>query len=677
MSAEISGRLSDLVLVRLHRRADGYARAEGPARAALVLACRRDATVEDLAERVLERTIYAQAASRLSPFRELLQNALDASPRGARIDVRSAAHGPAGAGEVSFVDRGRGMTRAELLEDLLVPFRSGKEGDPEAIGEHGIGFLSALEIAPRVEVVSATVASALRLTVEPVGAGPPYADFTFAIAEIPEDERPGAGTTVRLFLARPIQPSALAHEIAAVGGLVEPARARIFVDGQPVNTARARLRCVARMPIGVGLGEVTLFAGRGEGVVPRFTLAQKGLPVVANLEPFGTPDRSLHRDILRALTSAGYGLVADLPLAVPLTKGRSEVAASAARAVDAAVVAAFERFVLEDALYDRELLRGVDHRLGAVLDRLVNAALAGEAPPALATAPEVLEEDGPRVPTVAAPEEVVRFAGALVDAPLFVLAWLVPGQGEVRRPRSLRAVVDAYRQGILRTGAIPGELAPGLVYLAGADPLAQALLQRLSIPAAPPPPPTARASAPRPVPRVARDRLLEAADLPGARALAAAVSVLERMDAAISAAAGLAPSAISVHQDLYGPDEMAHTDGCGISVNLASVRIRALLSAVLAHEDECAFGALVDLLLHEKAHVSLAGYVPRSNAEHGAGFYRRKDLLRRRLLEAIAAGEVADPIRALAAARAGLASCELPTTDALAAAFSPAPLAAA
>jgi len=179
------------------------------------------------------------------------------------------------------------------------------------------------------------------------------------------------------------------------------------------------------------------------------------------------------------------------------------------------------------------------------------------------------------------------------------------------------------------------------------------------------------------VPRVARDRLLEAAGaLPGARALAAAVVVLERIDAAISAAVGLGPSTISVHQDLYGPDEMAHTDGSGISVNMASARIRALLSAVLRHDDEVAFGALVDLVLHEKAHVSLASYVPRAGAEHGAGFYRRKDQLRRRLLEAIAAGEVADPIRGLAMARQGLASCELPSVDALAAAFSPEPLAA-
>src|SRR5208282_5875835 len=109
----------------------------------------------------------------------------------------------------------------------------------------------------------------------------------------------------------------------------------------------------------------------------------------------------------------------------------------------------------------------------------------------------------PRAPTVAAPEEVVRFAGALVDAPLFVLAWLEPGRGEVRRARSLRTVMDAHRRGVLRTGAAPREPVAGLVYLAAFDPLAQALLQRLSIPAQAPPL-AGRAGAARPVPRVAR-----------------------------------------------------------------------------------------------------------------------------------------------------------------------------
>ena len=133
---------------------------------------------------------------------------------------------------------------------------------------------------------------------------------------------------------------------------------------------------------------------------------------------------------------------------------------------------------------------------------------------------------------------------------------------------------------------------------------------------------------------------------------------------------------MSAHQDLYGPDEMAHTDGLGISLNLASPRIRALLTAVLAADDPAAFGALVDLTLHEKAHVALASHVPRSCAEHGASFYRKKEQLRRRLLEAITAGEVSDPIRSIAALRQGLTSIALPEVAALAAAFNPAPLAA-
>lgn len=671
-----SGRLSDLVLVRLHGRADAYLAAEDAEQREIAAACRREATVADLAERILSRTIYAQSAGRLGPLRELLQNAIDASPRGGRIDVRSSLSAGGGAAEITFTDRGRGMSRAELLADLLVPFRSGKQDDPEAIGEHGIGFLSALSIAPRLEVITATAGGASRLFIEPVGAGPRHADFTYTLSAIDARRRPGPGTSVRLLLERPIPEGALAEEISAAAGLVDPAAARIFVDGELVNTARARLRCVARVPIGDGsLGDLTLLVGRGDGVAPRFAVTQKGLLVVAHLEPFGAPDLGLHRDLLAAMTAAGYGLVADLPLGVPLTKGRGGAAAFTAPAVLAAILAAFERFVLEDALYDRELLRGVDHRLAAVLDRLVAMALRGEVPAPEATLPAA---DRPaNAPTVAAPEGVVRFAGALVDAPVFAVTSLDPVEGEVRRARTLRDVIDAHRRGLLRAAGDERDLRPGLLYLASADPLAQALLRRLTLPpAAAPPPDAARPGGARPMPRVARDKLLAAPEVPGVRALAAALAVLERIDAAVSAAAGLPPSILSAHQDLYGPDEMAHTDGSGISVNLGSARIRALLVAVLAGDDPAAFGALVDLILHEKAHVALASFVPRSCAEHGSSFYRKKEHLRRRLLEAIAAGAVADPMSALGELREGLASVALPDPAALAAAFNPAPLAA-
>src|SRR5262249_32091606 len=130
--------------------------------------------------------------------------------------------------------------------------------------------------------------------------------------------------------------------------------------------------------------------------------------------------------------------------------------------------------------------------------------------------------------------------------------------------RSLRALLKAHREGRLRPA---GESSvPGNVYLSLADPLSQALFRRLSMttPPAPPPRETPRSQPPPRLVSVSRERLLDAsAEIPGVLALAAAVTVLERIDAAISAAAALVPSTISIHQDLYGPDEMAHTDGTG------------------------------------------------------------------------------------------------------------------
>src|SRR5689334_8998189 len=103
MSAVHAGRLSDLLLVRVHGRSASYLTAAMSARPGIVDACRKEATVPDLAERILARTIYAQNATRVAPLRELIQNALDASPRGAAIDVQSSL----GGAEITVTDRGR------------------------------------------------------------------------------------------------------------------------------------------------------------------------------------------------------------------------------------------------------------------------------------------------------------------------------------------------------------------------------------------------------------------------------------------------------------------------------------------------------------------------------------------------------------------------------------------
>jgi len=684
------GLLSDLVLVRMHGRAESYLAASPAGRAAIALACRREATVPDLAERILSRTIYAQAATRVGPLRELLQNALDASSRGARIDVRMAERGT----ELTIRDRGRGMTREEVVHDLLVPFRSGKEGEPEVIGEHGIGFFSALELAPNVEIVTVTQSDALRLEIEPVGPGPHHRDFLWTLWTHEPDEPRVTGTMVRLRPPVPLPSPLVSAEIAAAARLVDPHVARIFVNDVLANTARTRMRRVARAAIdlaGTPLGDVVLYLGRGEAVEPEWAITQGGLLVTVRQDAFAGVELGLHRDLVRAIVTAGYGVVAELPVGVPLNKGRSAVAAHARAVVDRAIVRAFERFVLEDALYNRELLRAVDHRLSTVLDRLVHGALAGEppAPPepavdemaptlrrrplSVEAAPPVMPQEQARQPTVAAPEEVVRFAAMLIDAPAFTIVRFDADQREVRQAETLRGVLLAHRSGVLRRYG-DGSTA-GLSYLAVGDPLAEALWRRLA-PSADAAEaafatasPSQRASPPI-LQRIGRIELLSTAGaLPGVGALAAAMWVLERIDVAISESSDLPPSPIAVHQALYGPDEMAHTDGSGISVNLASHRVRALLVAVLGEGDVAAFSALVDLLLHEKTHVSLASYVPRATAEHGTTFYRRKDLLRRRLLEALASGAITDPVTCLPAARHGLTSVRLPSPEALAAAL--------
>jgi hypothetical protein len=673
----------------MHSRAARYLAGDAATRAKVVDECRGEATVPELAERILARTIYAQTASRAAPIRELLQNAIDASPKNGRVDLGLSDDGLM----LTFLDRGRGMSREEILSDLLVPFRSGKAEDLESIGEHGIGFFTALEFAPHIEITTSTGTSGHRLCIAPLGDGPPYRDFSWMIHAIAPVR--ATGTFVRLALIRPMTRALLLSEVGSVAGLVNPELLAIFVDGVLVNTARSRLRHVARAAVEMPgtAGQLDLYVGSGQGVEPVLTIVQGGLYIAARQEPFLGPSLSLHRDIARAICASGAGLVAELSLGIPLNKGRSGVTASAAQAVDTAIVAAFERFVLEDTLYHRELLRGVDHRLAAVLDRLVQSALLNEPAPQIAFVAAPVDElattlhpdeEAPstagksvRTPTVAAPEDVVRFATALVDARLFQVTTLDIVGGATPSRISLREALAAHQRTVLRRVGEP-EI-PGFIYLDTSDPLSDALARRLllqtsgadAIAAAPM---TARRSIP--MPRVIGAALLSMApNVRGVGALVAAVTILERIDGAISLAAGLAPSPLSVHQDLYGPDEMAHTDGTGISINFASPRVRALLDAVLRADDVTAFSALVDLLIHEKTHVSLASYVPRAAAEHGTSFYRRKDLLRRRLLEAVDNGSVVDPIRWLPTIRGPLGAVALPDPSELAMAFTP-PMAA-
>jgi molecular chaperone HtpG len=134
--------------------------------------------------------IIAQFADPLAFYRELVQNSIDAgSPS---VEIRIAYDESAGTLGVAVRDRGSGMTRDILENQLLVLFRSSKEHDDTKIGKFGIGFASVLAPNPEVVVVQ-TSRDGRRLTLHLAR------DLTYQLYDAGPATQ--TGTTVELVLA--------------------------------------------------------------------------------------------------------------------------------------------------------------------------------------------------------------------------------------------------------------------------------------------------------------------------------------------------------------------------------------------------------------------------------------------------------------------------------------------
>lgn len=105
--------------------------------------------------------VVSQFADPLAFYRELVQNAIDAGTPS--IEVEVGYDTSAGAVRAVVRDRGEGMDRDTIENQLLVLFRSTKDRDPTKIGKFGIGFSSVLSPRPRIVVVH-TVRDGRRLT---------------------------------------------------------------------------------------------------------------------------------------------------------------------------------------------------------------------------------------------------------------------------------------------------------------------------------------------------------------------------------------------------------------------------------------------------------------------------------------------------------------------------------
>ncbi|NVB83265.1 MAG: hypothetical protein HOV81_33140 [Kofleriaceae bacterium] len=136
--------------------------------------------------------VIAQFADAHAYLRELVQNSIDAgSPS---VDVEVSYERADQRLRVAVRDRGEGMTRDIIENQLLVLFRSTKEDDRTKIGKFGIGFASVLSPNPEVVTVHSS-RDGRRLTLHL------YRDLSYELFDAGPATQ--TGTTVELEIAMP------------------------------------------------------------------------------------------------------------------------------------------------------------------------------------------------------------------------------------------------------------------------------------------------------------------------------------------------------------------------------------------------------------------------------------------------------------------------------------------
>ena len=138
--------------------------------------------------------LVRQFADPYAFYRELVQNSIDAESPSIHVGLLWTTE-EGGTLRVSVRDRGEGMDRKVLESQLLVLFRSGKEGREDKIGKFGVGFVSVLAVAPRRVTVTTSRGEGVTWTLVL------YPDHTYELFAQDGGKRPG--TTVTLEVPTP------------------------------------------------------------------------------------------------------------------------------------------------------------------------------------------------------------------------------------------------------------------------------------------------------------------------------------------------------------------------------------------------------------------------------------------------------------------------------------------
>ena len=313
-----------------------------------------DATPDAPRDAGIVGDVIAQFADALAFYRELVQNAIDAGT--AAVEVRIDHDGDVT--RVAVRDRGEGMTRDVVENQLLVLFRSTKERDATKIGKFGIGFASVLAPNPRVVTVQTSRGGA-RLVVHL------YRDLTYQLY----DGGPAthSGTTVELELA--MRPEAVADFIAASRRALErwcrhaSVPIELVAGGQTTRIDRPLALDDALVEVRGGRGTLACVVGVARDGEPYAGFFNHGLTLFETREPllgglaFKVQDarlgHTLSRDNVRRDEHFRHAVDVARELAereLPIAAGRALRAAAAAATDDDAPYRALVQAVAASGL---------------------------------------------------------------------------------------------------------------------------------------------------------------------------------------------------------------------------------------------------------------------------------------------------------------------------------------
>ncbi|MDY6766343.1 MAG: ATP-binding protein [Candidatus Nanohaloarchaea archaeon] len=345
--------VQDLILLELMGETGTFLEAltdDEVAEHAVIEQARSEMAVPGIEADIHSNAVESQFGDDETAIRELAQNAKDAYPAGAeQRDVRISHETYDGGSRLGVRDFGGGMLQEEVVEYLLVPFKSKKRGQSETIGEHGIGWQSVMDLASGVEVITGRqgYVTAARLR----------EDDDRWTAELSAQEAAFDGTLVELDTDGLDQDS-VEQALQKHVGFVDPSSATITFNGDQVNTLRTLYEPRGQADI-YNRGEqgtVTVYAtADGAAEINEVPVTQDGLYVTSQEQMTGTG--SLLADILEDIMRDGYDFRVELPTNVGLTKGRNDIVARDRQEAEEAIVTAFEETVLsylDDPAYREE-----------------------------------------------------------------------------------------------------------------------------------------------------------------------------------------------------------------------------------------------------------------------------------------------------------------------------------